>query len=89
MDEPANDPVIARRAQIVRWCDLGKRIGYSLYGAAVVLFFIGLATTYTELLVTVIIAAMVVGAVVMIPAIIFGYGAKAAEREERGEPFRY
>ncbi len=38
---------------------------------------------------TIIIGAMVLGAVVMIPAIIFGYGAKAAEREERGEPFSY
>lgn len=85
----SDDPVAVRRARIARWCDVGKRLGYALYGAAVVLFFLGLATTYSTWLVTTIVVMMGVGAVVLIPAIIFGYGVKAAEREERGEPFRY
>jgi hypothetical protein len=83
------DPVLERRARIATWCERGKRFGYALYAAAVVLFFIGLATEYTGWLVTTIVVCMAVGAVVLIPAIIFGYGVKAAEREERGEPFRY
>ena len=83
------DPVIERREKIGRWCEVGKRFGYALYGIAVVLFFIGLATEYTGWLVTTIVVCMAVGAVVLLPAIIFGYGVKAAEREERGEPFRY
>jgi hypothetical protein len=87
--DAVTDPVIERRARIARWCELGKRVGYSLYGAAVVLFFVGLATEYSGWLVTTIVVCMGVGAVVLIPAIILGYGVKAAEREERGEPFRY
>jgi hypothetical protein len=83
------DPVIERRARIARWCEVGKRVGYALYGVAVILFFIGLATEYTTWLVTTIVVCMGVGAVVLIPAIILGYGVKAADREDRGEPFRY
>jgi hypothetical protein len=37
----------------------------------------------------VIVGLMVVGSVVLLPAIIFGYAAKAAEKEERGEKFGY
>jgi hypothetical protein len=83
------DPVIERRARIARWCEVGKRVGYALYGVAVILFFIGLATEYTAWLVTTIVVCMGVGAVVLIPAIILGYGVRAADREDRGEPFRY
>ena len=83
------DPVVERRARIARWCEIGKRVGYALYGVAVILFFIGLATEYTTWLVTTIVVCMGVGAVVLIPAIILGYGVKAADREDRGEPFRY
>ena len=85
----SDDPVLLRRARIARWSEVGKRFGYLLYGAAVVLFFIGLATTYSSWLVTTIVVMMAVGAVVLIPAIIFGYGVKAADREDRGEPFSY
>ncbi len=87
--DPSEQEVLAKRARIMTWCALGKRIGYLLYGLAMVLFFIGLATTYTDWLVTTIVVAMAVGAVLLIPAIIFAYGVKAAEREDRGEPFRY
>ena len=92
MNPPADDPddaIVAQRARILAWCNMGKRVGYALYGLAIVLFFLGLATTYSTWLVTTIVVAMAVGAVLLIPAIIFGYGVKAAEREERGEPFRY
>jgi hypothetical protein len=87
--EPTDEDIAAKRARILHWCGLGKRIGYLLYGLAMLLFFIGLATTYSEWLVTTIVVAMAVGGVLLIPAIIFGYGVKAAEREDRGEPFRY
>jgi hypothetical protein len=83
------DPVVARRAAIATWSSRGKRVGYALYGLALVLFFVGLITEYSGWLVTTIVVAMAVGAVLLIPAIILGYGVKAAEREERGEPFRY
>jgi hypothetical protein len=77
------DPVLARRARIARWCALGKRVGYSLYLAAVVLFFVGLAVGFDHGVATAIVAAILVGGAALVPAIVFGYGVKAAEREER------
>jgi len=82
------DPVLARRAQIVRWCGLGKRVGYLLYGIAVVLFFVGLGVGFDHGIATTIVTALIIGAVALIPAIVFGYGAKAAEREDQGLPPR-
>ena len=37
------DPVRARRAQIARWVDVGKRVGYLALLVAIVGFFAGLA----------------------------------------------
>jgi len=77
------DPVLGRRRRIERCCDLGKRIGYALYGFAIVAFFVGFATTWSGPLLASIIAAMAVGGVLLIPAIVFGYGVKAADRQDR------
>jgi hypothetical protein len=78
------DPVLARRARISRAVQVGKRVGYGLFAVAVVLFFVGLATGYEPWLTTTIVASLLVGSVVLAPAIVFGYGVRAAEREERG-----
>ena len=81
--DPASDPVLARRAAIGKWSDTGKRVGYLAYGIAVVLFFVGFATTFTTLITTTIIVLMVAGGLVLMPAIVFAYGVKAADREDR------
>jgi hypothetical protein len=80
---PVTDPVLARRARIAHWCALGKRVGYALYAAAVVLFFVGLAVGYDGGIATAIVLALLVGGAALIPSIVFAYGVKAAEREER------
>lgn len=84
----SHDDVLARRAQIKRLVDLGQRIGYGLFGVAVVGFFVGFIVDFTDPLVTVIVVSLVVGSVILAPAIVFGYGVKAAEREdaEQGRP---
>jgi hypothetical protein len=79
----ADDPVLERRRRIARLVELGKRIGYGLFGIAVVLFVVGVIAGFTAALTTAIVAAMLVGSVVLAPAIVFGYAVKAAEREER------
>lgn len=84
-----NDPVLARRERIRRLCDLGQRVGYSCFALAVVLFVVAFIAQFPSWLVTVIIAAMVVGSLVLAPAIVFGYGVKAADAEDRGEKFGY
>lgn len=84
-----NDPVLARRERIRRLCDLGQRVGYSCFALAVVLFVVAFIAQFPSWLVTVIIASMVVGSLVLAPAIVFGYGVKAADAEDRGEKFGY
>lgn len=77
------DPVLERRRQIAGLVVAGKRVGYGLFAVAVVLFFAGFVAGFTSTLTTAIIAALVVGSLVLAPAIVFGYGVKAAERDER------
>ena len=86
MTTPESDPVLARRAQIARLALVGQRIGYLLYGAAIVLFVIGFIIGFTPAVVTTIVAMMIVGSFLLAPAIVAGYAVKAAAREdhERG-----
>lgn len=77
------DPVLERRARIARLVLAGKRIGYGLFLVAIVLFVAGLATNYTTASTTAIIACLIVGSLVLAPAIVFGYAVRAAEREDR------
>lgn len=84
-----DDPVLERRAHIRRLCELGQRIGYSCFALAVVVFVIGFVVQFPGWIVTVIVGSMVLGSIVLLPAIIFGYGVKAADAEDRGEKFGY
>lgn len=84
-----SDPVLERRERIRRLAELGQRIGYSCFALAVVLFVVAFVVQFPSWLVTVIIAAMVVGSLVLAPAIVFAYGVKAADAEDRGEKFGY
>jgi len=78
------DPVLVRRARIARAVSLGQRTGYSLFLAATIGFFFGLATSYTPALTSIIIGCLVGGSLVLAPSIVFGYAVKAAEREDQG-----
>ena len=84
MPDPASDPVLVRRAAIARLVSVGQRLGYALFGVAMVLFFVGLAAGYTQVLTNVIVGFLLAGSLILAPAIVFGYAVKAAEREEQG-----
>ncbi|MEZ5238477.1 MAG: hypothetical protein R2716_05850 [Microthrixaceae bacterium] len=84
-----SDPVLVRRRKLLRATQMAQRIGYSCFALAMVLFVVALVTQLPTWLVTTIVALMVAGSIVLLPAIILSYGAKAADREDRGEPFRY
>ncbi len=77
------DPVLAKRARIAGQVKIGKRVGYGLYAYAIAAFVVAAITRFTEPLVTSIVVALAIGSILLIPAIVFGYGVKAAEREER------
>ena len=83
------DPIAAKRAQIARWCATAKRGGYLMVLAAMVAFFVGVATSFSPVVVALVLVALASSGLMLIPALIFGYGVKAAESEERGEPFRH
>lgn len=78
------DPVLERRERIRLLVKLGKRFGYGLFLVAIVGFFAALVTGPTALLVGVVVGSIAVGSLLLAPAIVFGYGIAAAEREERG-----
>lgn len=84
MPEGANvDPVLERRARIARLVALGKRVGYGLYLVAIVGFGIGFLAGFDGLVGTTVIWCLVIGSLVLAPAIVFGYAVKAADRDDR------
>ncbi len=84
-----SDPVLARRERIRRFSDLGQRFGYSCFALAVVLFVVAFLAQFPSWMVTAIIASMVVGSLVLAPAIVLNYGVKAADADDKGEKFGY
>ena len=79
----AVDPVRRQRAQVARVASAGKRLGFALFGLAIVVFVIGLATTFGDVVADTVVACLIVGSAVLAPAIILGYATKAAERQDR------
>ncbi|MEY2465255.1 MAG: hypothetical protein QOH64_3393 [Acidimicrobiaceae bacterium] len=77
------DPVRAKRARVARLVEVGQRLGYGLFGLAIAVFIYGFIEGYTGLSTTVIVTSLIVGSIVLAPAIVFGYAVKAAERDDR------
>ncbi len=80
----SDDPVRARRAKIAQWVAIGKRVGYAALLVAIVAFFLGLVLDFPTWSVDAIVGGLVVACVVLPLPIVFGYGVRAAEREDRG-----
>jgi hypothetical protein len=80
----SEDPVLRRRAQFAKAGQIGQRLGYLLFGAAMVLFIVGFAVGFTPGVVAAIVACLVVGSVFLAPAIVIAYAVRAAEQEEDG-----
>jgi len=81
---PDDDPVMVRRRRIAALVKVGKRVGYTALLISIVVFFVGLATNFPTWTVDVIVIGLIVSIVVLPAPIVFGYGIRAAEREERG-----
>ncbi|MGI9604155.1 MAG: hypothetical protein ACR2QE_19915 [Acidimicrobiales bacterium] len=77
-----SDPVHQRRARIARLVSLGQRTGYLLFAIAIVVFVIGAIVDFSDTIVSVIVVCLIVGSIVLAPAIVFGYAVKAADRED-------
>jgi len=76
------DPILVQRAKALRVAKLGQRIGYLLYGVAIVVFMIGLATNFSSTVSAIVTFGVIAGSIVLAPAILFGYAVKAADRDD-------
>ena len=81
-----SDPVRERRARIAKLVRIGLGAGYGLFALAVVLFLVGLIAGYSDGITQTIVICLVVGSIVLAPAIVFNYAVRAAEKDdaERG-----
>jgi ABC-type uncharacterized transport system permease subunit len=81
--DPVLDPVRARRQRIARINQAASRVGYLLFGVAIVVFAVGAAGRFTPTIVAIVVASLAVGSILLVPTIIIGYGVRAAERDDR------
>lgn len=79
-----DDPVRLRREQVARWAGAARKAGWALFGLAVVAFVAGIVIGLSAFVVVVTVASLALGSVLLLPAIIIGFGVSAAEREDRG-----
>lgn len=80
-----DDPIRAERAKVADLVSKGLRLGSGFYVVASVIFFIGYMTGFTSTMVTLIIAFLILGSVLLAPAMVFNYGVKAANRADRDD----
>lgn len=78
-----DDPVLVRRRRIAGYVDVGQKLGYGLFGLAIVAFVIGFIVGIQPWVVTLIVVCLVVGSLVLAPAIVFGHAVHAANRADR------
>jgi len=76
------DPVLVKRQRARRLAQVGQRIGYGLFLAAMVVFFIGLLGSFDGWVAATVIGALVAGSLILAPAIVVGYAVRAAERDD-------
>jgi hypothetical protein len=81
--DAAPDPVAVRRERIGRLAAAGRKLGFALYGLALIVAVVGLATTFTGAVAAAATACLIAGSLLLAPAIVVGYGVRAADRDDR------
>ncbi|HZY07207.1 MAG TPA: hypothetical protein VFE69_05660 [Ilumatobacteraceae bacterium] len=77
------DPVRERRRRVARWTQLANRLGYLCFGIAIVTFVVGFIVSFNATVSAIVVTSMIVGSLLLAPAIVLGYAVKAAERDDR------
>ncbi len=78
-----DDPILEKRARVARLVSVAMRIGYALFALAMVLFFWALFTRFTSTLATATTVCLIVGSLILAPAMVIKYAVKAAYRADR------
>ena len=81
---PNDDPVRRRRKLIATWTQRANRTGYLFYLIAIFLFVVAFTTDFSDTFAALITVSLVVGYILLAPAIVLGYAVKAAEKEDAG-----
>ena len=80
------DPILRSRERARSLANLGKRCGYGGFGAAVIVFLFHYYIEGSSVLTSITVALLIIGSLILAPAIILGYAANAADREDQGLP---
>ena len=80
------DPILRSRERARSLANLGKRCGYGYFGAAVIVFLFHYYIEGSSVLTSITVALLIIGSLILAPAIILGYAANAADREDQGLP---
>ena len=68
---------------MARWTQLANRLGYLCFGVAIVTFVVGFIVSFNATVSAIVVTSMIVGSLLLAPAIVLGYAVKAAERDDR------
>jgi hypothetical protein len=79
---PPEDPVLARRRQMGRLAGTARRIGWALLAVAVLAFIAGVVIGLSVAFVVIVMASLIAASVLLLPAIVIGFGVSAADRDE-------
>lgn len=83
MNTPKVDPVRAKRERVAKYTLLANRIGYLFFAVAIATFVIGFAISFNGAVSAIVIGSIIIGSLLLAPAIVLGYAVKAAERDDR------
>lgn len=83
MSAGGHDPIAAQRARYDQLARQARRAGYGLFGLSAAILIAGLLTGLNDLVTVLVVGCLVVGSLLLAPAIVVGYGIKAAERQDR------
>jgi hypothetical protein len=67
---------------IALWTKRANRVGYFLFAASIALFIVAFLVDFNDTMVTLITICIVVGSILLAPAIVLGYAVKAAEKDD-------
>lgn len=77
------DPVLAQRERVRVLVSYGIRSGTALFGLATTLLVLGLLVGLNSVITGLVLACIIGGSLALAPALVFHYGVKAADREDR------
>lgn len=81
--KPSDDPVREQREKVRTLVSYGMRTGTALFGLASTILIMGLLLGLNDLVTGLVLACIILGSITLAPAMVFHYGVKAADREDR------